>query len=1502
MKRFFLLKKILLILLGVLALVEVKASDLSGIVDGVTGNTGQNPKVQTLNVSVPGALEQWVAAITTGSYADGGNNPFNGFGGSGDFEKLEITGTLNAADFAALSSVSCAGFSRFPAIDMSGVTLADDATVDDVLAIDFRPASFTQNGTTKSGSGAQYIRLPNGVTDVAKVGQLKDGGKNSNLKVAGAYDGTAASVDKTHFAAYSFVKGNIKTFSEKLFTSQIGTTANAYEMTGDPHSDDLRKLTLGGEIAMTDISEGGSTCLFKSTALNEMDLYECTFEECTFTVGQANGNDYTHPTPAGTTITSNALYYLKNYSGQLVTCVLPKGNTEIPPLTFANSSGTGPIRNITIPEGYTKIGFEAFYGHDLLTLDLPGSLQEVGAGAFRDLYGNSQLTDVTMHPLDGSCVFGEAAFMRNFVLKHVTLSEGVTAISDHMFDQCYLLESVRIPSTCESIGTMAFWECFDLHSITIPEGVQYIYQSAFENTGLTDIYVMATTPAALPKIYAMSPTGVGPSSFSYQRTTGNNTVPTGHLEDLGENTQNGGWNSTYDDVITWYQAEMSGENGLGTGNALVALHYPDEMKGFFEGIDVTDFYTPEELAGICGWQDSGRDGSSGWLDYVTGQINGGDAKRVITQKIKGTYGSSNYNGDHNATGADVLQYLPQTYSVNGFEHEGQARRMGPDANDMYYPNQADYVMRMAAGATDATAGQCMSQWGWRQFPLAYALGDINKEPFDKLYDDTWYTMCFPWHMTDEQLFEAFNQDMEITEFVGVEMIEQGDPETNAANQDWNYELVFHFDDVAVTTYRDNEDIQYDRVKVGHRDINGEDRNIYRYTSKDGNNTVVEYPLEYKDKDDDHLVNQGVTVPNKNDMSAEAQALREAYGNYLSIQNILSLAGRPYMIHPAIGARPGNPATVYINAELKTESPWTTAEQAVEKTATIDDQLMVDGQNKGGQTAFVNPLKGGGGKYTFIGNVGKVNDTDTDVEETTGNRVMPTPAYFLAVEKTGETEEVPIYENQSVPVVDGLGNPVMIYLYVGEGNGSYDYIAAHYVYVGEGQGNYVPTAFTQVDGTGSYDYNLAAFTYQQGGNYVPASYSVNASGTGTFDKIEEHYEAVGNNQGNYKATAWEHVTDNSGQYDGNVPVTYYSYPGQNYVVSSAVETVGGAYDAVLTFGYVGTGGNYDPSGFVDGGYQIDCHYSLENGEYVYSTDGYKQYKPSGYTAVAEGTGSYNEVISHYNYVGEGNGHYSVEFSYTDYDPNGYTIHECDLTYRGTTGHPYKATAWEQVGNNQGEWVFRPTEYVYNSNGTGNCDPATFEQVTSGSGNYVLAAGAQEYVYNASGNGNYEPSAWTDAEGSGTHNYVEEEYVATEGGEYDYVQKTEIKPVQVGTEIVPVYAKYPKFFRKKTTSGYKWSKYSAIIQPDADAIANIEAFLDFSAAANGFNVAIGEWEVVTPTAIEEILNEAERNSQPVQRIHLNVVYNVKGQVVRTGDTSLEGLPKGLYIVNGKKYMVK
>lgn len=53
--------------------------------------------------------------------------------------------------------------------------------------------------------------------------------------------------------------------------------------------------------------------------------------------------------------------------------------------------------------------------------------------------------------------------------------------------------------------------------------------------------------------------------------------------------------------------------------------------------------------------------------------------------------------------------------------------------------------------------------------------------------------------------------------------------------------------------------------------------------------------------------------------------------------------------------------------------------------------------------------------------------------------------------------------------------------------------------------------------------------------------------------------------------------------------------------------------------------------------------------------------------------------------------------------------------------------------------------------------------------------------------------------------------------------------------------------------------------------------------------------TATAIDGVVNE-EGNEVS------GTVYDLNGKVVRTNATSLEGLPKGIYIVNHRKYVVR
>lgn len=57
---------------------------------------------------------------------------------------------------------------------------------------------------------------------------------------------------------------------------------------------------------------------------------------------------------------------------------------------------------------------------------------------------------------------------------------------------------------------------------------------------------------------------------------------------------------------------------------------------------------------------------------------------------------------------------------------------------------------------------------------------------------------------------------------------------------------------------------------------------------------------------------------------------------------------------------------------------------------------------------------------------------------------------------------------------------------------------------------------------------------------------------------------------------------------------------------------------------------------------------------------------------------------------------------------------------------------------------------------------------------------------------------------------------------------------------------------------------------------------------------------PSKIEGVMMDS--NGQLLDFKADDVVYNLSGQVVTTDASSLYSLPKGIYIVNGKKYVVE
>ena len=119
-------------------------------------------------------------------------------------------------------------------------------------------------------------------------------------------------------------------------------------------------------------------------------------------------------------------------------------------------------------------------------------------------------------------------------------------------------------------------------------------------------------------------------------------------------------------------------------------------------------------------------------------------------------------------------------------------------------------------------------------------------------------------------------------------------------------------------------------------------------------------------------------------------------------------------------------------------------------------------------------------------------------------------------------------------------------------------------------------------------------------------------------------------------------------------------------------------------------------------------------------------------------------------------------------------------------------------------------------------------------------------------------------------------------------------------------YPKFWRESSKVQDRdrglWSQYSAILL--SDQVLEMKMFNNNTSAIDNyvksFDIDFSDFISEDALAIEKIVKEAEEKNLPVQ--YMNIVYDINGKLIQKGDASLENLPSGLYIVNGKKYLVK
>ncbi len=148
----------------------------------------------------------------------------------------------------------------------------------------------------------------------------------------------------------------------------------------------------------------------------------------------------------------------------LTSVTIPNSVTSIPQYAFCGCSG---LTEVTIPNSVTSIGIYAFYGTAWYESQPDGI---VYAGNIAYKYKGTMPSNTSIILREGTVGIGDDAFYGCSGLTSVTIPNSVTTIGIAAFKGCSGLTSVTIPNSVTNIGNGAFGSCNSLTSISVESG------------------------------------------------------------------------------------------------------------------------------------------------------------------------------------------------------------------------------------------------------------------------------------------------------------------------------------------------------------------------------------------------------------------------------------------------------------------------------------------------------------------------------------------------------------------------------------------------------------------------------------------------------------------------------------------------------------------------------------------------------------------------------------------------------------------------------------------------------------------------------------------------------------------------------------------------------------------------------------------------------------------------------------------------------------------------
>ena len=607
-----------------------------------------------------------------------------------------------------------------------------------------------------------------------------DGGKTFKGLTSGInYKWTSGDVFYQGTASYAEIENNEDFFGEKGTHSDYiqadNTTLSFNELL-------LRKITEGSYEKVVFENKSSESCLIDATTIQNI-LFPNSGENTVIKeldLGQATLNNLsaTHFGRTGDLANCKSLETLTLPLTNKTIVKSEKTNEDVEKMVVPTNvipEGYGytghHLKTIHVPEGYERVGDEAFKGRYTITnVTLPTSLQLIGASAFENCTG---LTSIVLN--EGLENIGEKAFA-SCKLKDLKFPSTLKIINDGAFYNVYVT-NLKLNAGLEFIGNSAFALASKVDKdavenvVEIPASVKYIGPAAFDFRTYQDVYFYGEKAPLMP---------LGDSKYNIQGTN----VTAFYAESLmglggfdkGSNRKEG---ELKDNAGEGYANRENYKKS--SGAYFCILHFPKGLTPTQQAAysDITREYKTVEEGKTFHY---GKTDTNPDTYYTAGQEqeplkwynSEQSASKTLDYGFQDTYLGRQYVWPSQE--AWLRSYI---VSSNGYNWNGvtpyRPELTADDLATLAYAgyNQAD-VTDVEKGEYTLDDLQKIAHLGTRQFVLANADVNVDKEE-DKepeypisLETGKWWTLCVPFNMTKKQVLETFGEDTQLCLFSEVE--------------------------------------------------------------------------------------------------------------------------------------------------------------------------------------------------------------------------------------------------------------------------------------------------------------------------------------------------------------------------------------------------------------------------------------------------------------------------------------------------------------------------------------------------------------------------------------------------------------------------------------------------------------------------------------------------------------------------------------------------------------